>query len=80
MGLPIGPCGPIGQNMPNKQSRGRDLAKDVVNDLAESYRVAITQDSELDPYVKANARLGLAIGQLLANVAVDVIADWADEE
>jgi tetrahydromethanopterin S-methyltransferase subunit F len=66
--------------MPNQERRGRDLAKDVVNDIAENYRIAIAKDFELDPYVKANARLGLAIGQLLATVAVDVIADWAEEE
>ena len=66
--------------MPNRELRSRDLAKGVVDDIAESYRSAIAKDPALDPYAKANAQLGLAISQLLARVTVDVIADWADEE
>lgn len=66
--------------MSGREVRTRDLAKGVVNDVADGYRAAIAEDPQMDPYAKANARLGLAIGQLLANVAVDAIADYVDEE
>ena len=66
--------------MPTQELRTRDLAKLVANDVAESYGTAITEDPHLDPYAKANARLGLAISQILANVAIDAIADWAEED
>jgi hypothetical protein len=66
--------------MSNERKRGREVVKDVVNEIAESYTSAVIHDPNLDPYQKANARLGLAVGQLIANVAVDLVADYLEEE
>lgn len=63
-----------------KEGNGRELAKDVLNDIAQGYRAAVDTDENLDSYQKANARVGIAVGQLLATLAVDAIADWANEE